>query len=150
MEDQGPISENIIYKLTEAEKCVRDRLIATFKKEGHDITPEQFTILVALWYLDGINQNIIAATVKRDKTTISRVLDRMVKNGLIVRGKGIDDRRERNIYITKKGKNVQEQLMDRANAVYSKALKGVPMDEIALAGSVLDRIMSNMSEEGND
>ncbi|MDH5603819.1 MAG: MarR family transcriptional regulator [Cyclobacteriaceae bacterium] len=147
MEQPESLQDNIIYQIGEVDKIIRDNVLTIFKENGHDISPEQFTILVVLWYLDGLTQNTIAATVNRDKTTISRVLDRMVKNGLILRGKGKEDKRERKIFITKKGKKVQEKLIEKTNVVYHRALMNITDEEINIANRVLNTIFKNLQKE---
>ena len=49
---------------------------------GHDITREQAVILIKLWENDGLSQQQIAEATCKDKGSITRFLDHLVKNVL--------------------------------------------------------------------
>ncbi|MDR2603982.1 MAG: MarR family transcriptional regulator, partial [Desulfovibrio sp.] len=54
-------------------------------KAGIDLTGEQWGVLVCLWNKTAVTQDELAEIACVDKSTMSRVLSRMEKNGLIAR-----------------------------------------------------------------
>jgi DNA-binding MarR family transcriptional regulator len=70
--EPASLEDNIIYQTAKLTKLFQGRMEAAFKKAGFTITVEQFTILVLLWYRDGISQQEISEAIDRDKTTVSR------------------------------------------------------------------------------
>lgn len=118
------LEDNIIYQTAKLAKVFQDRMQAAFIKSGFKITVEQFTILALLWYQDGINQQDIAEAIDRDKTTVSRVINTMTKQGLVKRLKG-KDKRERLIHLTNYGKEIQDKLVRISGDLYLKAIQKV-------------------------
>ena len=115
-----------------------------FRNAGYSITTEQFSILAQLWYRDGISQQEIAKVVGRDKTTISRVIDNMIKRNLIHRVTG-SDKRERLIYLTDHGKSVQYELVTISGSLYMQAIESIPSNELLQAINVLSKMTKNIS-----
>ncbi|MDH5379716.1 MAG: MarR family transcriptional regulator [Cyclobacteriaceae bacterium] len=145
MNTPDSIYENTLYLIGEIGKTIRDNVIKTIRNEGYDITPEQFTILVLLYYKDGLNQQEIAKGVNRDKTTVSRVLNRMLKNKLIAKKSDSGDQRENFIYISQKGKVIQEKLINATGPIYLNALNNIPEKEVSNLNKTLLKILLNIN-----
>ena len=143
----APLSlhDNPLYLIGEIGKAVRDRINGIIQEHGYDLSPEQFTILVILWYeKDGIMQSELIERLGRDKTTISRVLGRMLKNKLIMKSLAPGSGRENYIQITKKGQAIQEVLVGKTGAIYMQALAGVTDSDLTQANEVLKKIFLNL------
>lgn len=146
MSERLALQDNTLYFIGEIEKMVRNRLVRVIREQGYDISPEQFTILVLLWYNDGMTQSELIEKVGRDKTTVSRVLSRMLKNKLISRADDPDNRRINRIHITPKGKAIQDVLIGKAGPIYLQAMDGVEPTDAEVANKVLRRIFNNLSK----
>jgi len=72
---------------------------------GRDIEPTQFAVLTALGFKAGANQSSIGQALGLDKTTMSRSLRLMQRNGWIEPALA-DDGRERGYRLTEKGERV--------------------------------------------
>ncbi|MDH5396627.1 MAG: MarR family transcriptional regulator, partial [Cyclobacteriaceae bacterium] len=108
------------------------------------VTPEQFTLLAALHYEEGCTQGKLAGLVNRDKTTISRVIDNMVKNGLVKRKVQSKDRRGRIITLTDKGRQIKDDLIEKTGRVYLETLTGVKPADFQATYAVLGQMMDNL------
>ena len=138
------LEENIIYQTGKLAKRFQEQMQKSFQASGHNITVEQFTILAQLWYQDGLRQQEIAEAIDRDKTTVSRVLNTMIKQGLVFRVPGTD-KRERLIHLTNHGKQLQDQLVNLSGGLYMTAISGLAENEIRTALKTISRILENLN-----
>lgn len=77
---------------------------------NHNVTYAQWRFLLSLWQNDGLTQKALSQRAGIEPATTVRTLDRMERDGLIVRKRSETDRREINIYLTEKGKTLQPTL----------------------------------------
>ena len=73
------------------------------------IAPEQFGILFFLNQNPGMTQTEIALAICKNKTTVTRMMDALVRKGLITKEWNRDDRRTQSIKMTREGKEILEE-----------------------------------------
>lgn len=78
----------------------------------HGLTYPQYLVLLVLWEKDGQPVNDIAKRLYLETNTVTPLLQRMEKEGVIVRTKGKTDARQMIVSLTQKGKGLQELLTD--------------------------------------
>ena len=137
------LEDNIIYQTGHFTKKFLEQMQQAFSEAGFNITAEQFNLLTLLWYEDGLSQQQLADAVNRDKTTVSRVLDRMIKGNLVKKVSG-QDKRERLIYLTGHGKAIQQQLVTISGTLYMKVIRGIPAKELMHVLSTLHGMNKNL------
>jgi DNA-binding MarR family transcriptional regulator len=75
----------------------------------YNITTEQYEVLVSIKYLaDRVNITDIGVWLRRSTNSVSMLVDRMVKAGLVRRVRDRSDRRVVRLVITNKGENILE------------------------------------------
>lgn len=79
-----------------------------------DISVSQWVVLRTLYDSSGITLNEAAAQVGIDKSTLSRMVERLVQRGLVNRAEG-DDRRSVELALTPAGKKLVPQLAQLAD-----------------------------------
>ena len=77
-----------------------------FKKLGIDITPEQWIVLDKLDTKKEMSQKEIGNESFKNAPTISRIIDNLVRKGLVSRISGASDRRKTAISLTEEGKKM--------------------------------------------
>jgi len=83
----------------------------------YGLTAEQYTVLVAIKYFDDpVRPTDVGRWVGHKVNTVSMIVDRMVKAGLVKRIRDLPDRREVRLVITKKG---EEAFKPATPAVWS-------------------------------
>jgi len=92
---------------------------ARLRDAGIGITVEQWTVLACLWQKDKLSQQILSQTTFRDKTTMTRLINNLEKQGLVVRVPDTIDRRVNLVYLTQKGMDLEQ----KASAVIEKVAK---------------------------
>jgi DNA-binding MarR family transcriptional regulator len=146
MHSPKSLQTNILFLCGQISKQVHEHLTRSFKDHGYQITVEQFSILAYLWYEEGSNQQHLAEVLERDKTTIARVITNMEKKNLLVRRSDPDDQRNKRIYLTEKGKELQDALVGLSGKVYGSALHGLDEGELSAAISLLQKIYNNLTQ----
>jgi DNA-binding MarR family transcriptional regulator len=117
------------YLLTKASVLMKRKLSDVIKKAGHKITIEQWTILNALWENEGLIQTELAQKTFKDKTNLTRILDKLERDSLVERNKNINNRREHKITLTKKGSDLFKKLIPIAIANNESVLSILTADE---------------------
>lgn len=94
--------------------------------EPFDITPSQNEILKLLAIKDGLSISQIGEMLICGSENPSRLVDRLVKKGLVMKKKNLDDTRINNIFISSKGKNLLSKTLvveEKFNIQIEKNLK---------------------------
>lgn len=107
-------SLNVFIKLNRAVESVNSTLNSSLSREG--LTESQFGVLEALFHLGPMSQKNLGSKILKSGGNITMVIDHLEKRGLVLRRRGIVDRRYYNIHLTEKGKKLVE-------AVFPKQLK---------------------------
>ena len=124
------LTQCINYLLTTAQHSVFQYLNG--KLSEYDVTPSQYGVLSCLWQREFATPKQISEILCLETSTISGVLDRMHKKGLIDRVINRDDRREVRVVPTEKGKALQEPISKIIDEVNEEVLKCFTEEEVAL------------------
>ena len=127
-----------------AERMLNNRLNQHFKRNGYNVTTEQYRILINLWNRDGQNQQELAEATFKNKTSITRLINSLEKKNLVVRIPDKSDHRNNLIYLTKKGQGLPEVLTGMDKKVLEQAQTGICEDEVEKCKTVLCRVISNL------
>ena|SRR5208337_4952449 len=84
-------------------RSLNSRLGKRFAQAGIDLTAEQWGAMLLLWNQDGRKQQEIAQGLALEKSTVSRLLDGLEKQGLAVRTQDPNDSRQKLIILTDMG-----------------------------------------------
>lgn len=108
------------------------------------LTQPRWTALVVLRYLgEGATQKRLAEALGIELPSLTRTLAQLEGQGLIVRRIPPGDRRVREVTFTAEGRRVLEALDERAAAVRTLLLDGVPADDREALHRALRRIEDN-------
>jgi DNA-binding MarR family transcriptional regulator len=121
---------------------MKNNLLHKFK--DYDITPEQWAVLNRLWIQDGISPKELAELTSKDQPTIVRILAKLQNKGYLFRKDNPEDNRSLLIYLTQKGKEVQDNLIPLAFEALGKATRGIDQDQIEQVKVVLNQIFQNL------
>ncbi|MBD3183874.1 MarR family transcriptional regulator [Candidatus Poribacteria bacterium] len=145
MQDQDQSSEQPLFSLIKwVSKAFRAKLNHSFTKAGHNVTSEQWRILRCLWHKDGQRQQDLADVARKDKTSITRIIDSMEKRDLVVRVPDRLDRRQNLIYLTNKAKRLQEDLTEIIRKTALQAQQGIDPDDLETLREVLTKLHDNL------
>lgn len=121
------------------------------KENGlNDISVAYFAVLQALWEKDGLSISDLGEIVHLEKSTMTSLLDRMEKAGLLKRADHPKDRRAYQIYLTPRGKGIQEKIDRVANQAYQSLTKGIPEKDLRISIEVCKQILQNSEKGGGE
>jgi DNA-binding MarR family transcriptional regulator len=107
-----------LYQTYTLLKQCEDRII-----EEHGLTTEQFAVLGAIDYFTGpVKVTDLAQWLERSANSVSMIVDRMVKAGLVRRVRDKGDRRVVNVFITSKGEDALKPATRTSFGVIQKIL----------------------------
>jgi DNA-binding MarR family transcriptional regulator len=141
-----PKSVSLGYLVHEVARLLRRR----FEEEarGYGITLPQWRTLAEITRNEGISQVSLASCVDTDPMTISGILDRLEKRGLIERFADPADSRAKLARITPEGGKLVEEARGVGLAIYEEALRGVSVADQKLISASLERIRDNLNALG--
>jgi len=98
------------------------------------LTIQQMSILNLIYIRPGMTFKSITEQLSIPKSTVSMNVDRMEELELVERKQSIEDRRELNLTITLKGKEIAQKSIENASSYRAMAavLEGLTEDEIQL------------------
>lgn len=138
--------DNVIYLIGEITRLTHKRVSSIFLKHQFDVTVEQFGVLAVLWYQEGINLQTLSERLNRDKTTITRIIQNMIKKNLLVKVPDQMDKRNKLVYLTEKGKKLQKIMIDSTGVVYTDTLKNVSASDVKIITKVLQKMKNNLNK----
>lgn len=119
-------------------------LLRTFSQEDVGITTEQWSILSCLWSEDKVTQQELCDLTRKDKPSMTRLIDNLERNKMVVRVAHSTDRRVNLIHLTQYGASLREKVTGIVQRVVDKALTGVSEQEISISRNVLNKIIKNL------
>lgn len=118
------LTEYINYLLTKSQYKVFQNIHSVLKP--YNVTPIQYDVLYCLWQKGNQTPKQIAAALKLETSSISKLLDQMDKKGLIQRYVNIEDRRYIIVMLTEKGRNLKEPLLHAVTQANQDLLVNIP------------------------
>lgn len=105
--------------------------VAIFLEESASvgITTVQYAALQMIEEVPGIDQASLSSMIAFDKTTIVKVLDRLVDKGLITRTRSDQDRRSNLLHVTARGKEVLRHLAPLLDRIEERILAPLSRSE---------------------
>lgn len=135
----------LISRIKQTGTRIFDRLLA---ESGIDsFNGAQGRILYVLWQQDGITISTLSARTSLANTTLTAMLDRMEKLGLIVRKPDPADRRSRLIALTEKARSLQDDYNNISQQMNEMYYAGFTDEEIVVFEGYLQRVLNNLERE---
>ena len=111
------------------------------------ITYPQYLVLLVLWEQDKQPVNDIAHKLFLETNTVTPLLQRMEKAGLVKRAKGKEDTRQRIVSLTKKGIEMREQAKHIPECLSADIIKNEgSVEEIAQMTPTLDKLIQGLKQ----
>lgn len=113
----------------------------------YNITATQYIVLEVLHERDGASLSLLGRKLYFDNPTITGIVDRMERDGLVERRRIADDRRVINVFLTAKGRELAQKTSDLAETINREATnKFSPGQEKELI-SLLNTIWQTINEK---
>ena len=105
------------------------------------LTSVQYSALNAIVQLPGIDQATLSGLIAFDKTTLVKVLDRLVAKGLITRVRSTEDRRRQVLTATDQGQKIICQIIPMLDSAQGRILAPLNAEEQTVFLSLLTKLV---------
>ncbi len=137
-------SECPFYLITRASlaatACLKRALAAA---EAADVRPTYLVVLMSLWQEDGLKAIELGRRAGLEPSTMTGLLDRMVRDGFVVRSPDPSDRRVHRIRLTERANQVRSAAEAAVENSLDTVLDGVESEDLERMKLVLQTILAN-------
>ena len=106
----------------------------------YSLSQPQFFLLIALYEEDDILISRLAEKVALDKSTLTGILDRLERDGLVTRQSTPNDRRALYIHLTERSRSLQDDLTHIYDDTNQQFLSRLTDQERELFDNILDKL----------
>ncbi|MTI71671.1 MAG: MarR family transcriptional regulator [Firmicutes bacterium] len=137
-------SDNTIHLIgrikEEANKLIKKEL----KELGIDnLAPSHGDILAVLFNYEELTKTEIAEKINRDRSTVTTLVNKLLKLRLVDSKENPEDRRSNKIYLTKKGKELKTGFTKISEKLYKIQYKDITEEEREVFRRVLKKMHKN-------
>jgi len=111
------------------------------------VRPAYLGVLLCLWQEDERKVIDLGRCARLEPSTMTGLLDRMERDGLVFRAPDPNDRRAQRICLTVEGKLVKDPVMVVTPKIISSFFEGISDDELNQTIKILQRVLTNIEEE---
>ncbi len=141
--EQLKLENQFCFRLYTASRLIILAYAPYFKELG--ITYPQYLVLLVLWEKDNRVIGEITEQIGLETNTLTPLLQRMEKMGLIIRCKGQVDTRQKIISLTKEGKKLEEKAKEIPGCILNSMLDDdLKLSDLTALGPQLDKIIAHL------
>lgn len=145
MYDQLKLEKQLCFRLYTVSRLVTQAYRPYFEPLG--ITYPQYLVLLILWEQDNLPVSDIASRLMLDTNTVTPLLQRMEREGLVARTRGTVDSRQRIVSLTPRGRAMQEKAKDIPACLSRKWEGNNPsIEEIVAMTKTLDSMIETLKQ----
>ena len=132
------------FNLHVAAFVMKQALKASLKEANIPLSTEEFVTLLLI-SKDGSEQTELQQKLFKDKTNITRLLDRLVSKGMISRRTSEINRRQQLIELTESGVQIQSRARSMLQTFTQQAADGIPAENYSATVKSLQQFIRNLS-----
>ena len=136
------------FVISQAAYAISKTLTRRIKEAGINVTPHEFAILNRLTEHKTLNQKEIALLTYKDRPAVTRMLERMIAKGFVIKRVSKDDRRAYQVELTQQGRVMRDKIVPIATGVMTQALNGSAHEQQETTIKTLQQITDNLDLQG--
>ena len=140
------LSKEIAVELNYAGCKLKQNTAMMLKKSKIDLTPEQFLLIDLLWNQGAMSQQDLADQMKKDKNSVTKLVDAIERKGFVVRQQNPTDRRSNTIVLTEKALGLKTKAKEKGVSILDSILVGIEEDELRRFLETLGKLTLNMED----
>lgn len=122
--DLDDVLKSLIYLYTE-----NRRVLKTLAARA-SLTGPQLTVVKMLEQMGDLSLTELSDAIRAQNSTVTGIVDRMEREGIVERVRSTEDRRVVRIHLTEKGHKLAEEIPVEPIAIFRSALEGLTRDEV--------------------
>ena len=135
------IVESIVYLYTESRR--RMKSLAS----SHGLTGPQWTVVRALSARGDLSLSALSDQIRAKNSTVTGIVDRMERDGLVERQRSTHDRRVVHLEATARGRAIAAAVPVRAMEIFGGALRALSSEDRAELTRILGLLAESVREE---
>lgn len=135
------VESSLGYFLSTARNVLAARMDRAVEPLG--LTSSQIGVVLLLWFGRARTPLEMSRALSYDTGSMTRMLDRLEKKGLVERRRSSADRRVVELALTGRGQDTARQLPERVAVVLHEQLRGFSADEVETLVRLLQRFIAN-------
>ncbi|HEY5146725.1 MAG TPA: MarR family transcriptional regulator [Polyangiaceae bacterium] len=128
------ILEATVYLYTESRRITKE------VARRVELTGPQLTVLKVLEGVGDLSLSELSERIRAQNSTVTGIIDRMEREGLVVRARSTEDRRVVNIRLTDKGAKIAREIAVEPMEVFRSALESLSATEMQELLRILTKI----------
>lgn len=120
----------LILQVLRARMAFRQALQRALKGGNVDMTFEMLQVMNSLWHEQGVSQQSLAEKTAKDKACMTNLITNLEKKGWVVRREDPSDRRNRLVFLTPAGEEINEKVRPLIKELYSRIGKEMGFGEM--------------------
>ncbi len=146
MHDELKLDNQICFRLYSASRLITQAYTPMLTALG--ITYPQYLVLMVLWEKDNQPVNDIAHRLILETNTVTPLIQRMEKQGLITRKQGDKDKRQQIVSLTLSGKDMEERAYQLIPPAMLGTLSACPLqlEDYQTLAKELDSIINTLKK----
>ena len=147
MHEELRLDNQVCFRLYTATRLITQAYTPLLNELG--ITYPQYLVMMVLWEQDAQPVNDIARRLLLETNTVTPLLQRMEKLGIVTRQRGKEDKRQQIVSLTEKGKAMEEQAYQVIPAGMGRELNACPfqLDDYERLAGELDTIINTLRQK---
>ncbi|MBR0696483.1 MarR family winged helix-turn-helix transcriptional regulator [Bradyrhizobium lablabi] len=141
------LRRQFIAQLVESSRLLRNYIDHRAKARGS--TRAQWIVLFRLREQEGLSQVDLADVLELQPISLVRLLDRLVEHGLVERRPDPRDRRANRLFLTKRGRQLVDDLDGLRDAIATDVLRDVPTAEVESGLATLREVKERIKALGD-
>lgn len=146
MQDSFKTNKNFGFLTNRVGRLLKSTVFKIAESKDINIPIHGLGILSDLQRKEGVLQQELAGSMIRNKSSITKMLERLEKDDFIRKDDDPEDARCKRIYLTEKGKGMNELLKHVIPDVHEIAFKDLSQSDKDVAIEVLNKIYHNLLE----
>lgn len=123
---------------------INSYLLQELQKNGiSGLAPSHGALLNHLFHNKVVTMKDLAIAVRRDKSTVTSLVGKLVAEGYVEKQPSVDDQRSYNVMLSQKGEKLRPVFMEISNTLLSRIWQGVDDTERLEVMRILKKIGDN-------
>lgn len=123
---------------------INDFLVRELKRRGiDDLAPSHGAIMAHLFTNREVRMKDLAKAVRRDKSTITALVGKLVRDGYVRRENGLEDQRTVYVRLTRKGEDLENVFREISDELLRRTWRGIDRAEQEEVMRLLQKIEAN-------
>ena len=126
-------------------RTLKSQQLRKLKQNNIDLTIEQWIVLLGVKNFEGATQKEISDNTLKDTANVKRIIDQLIRKGLVKRREHSTDLRKTHLSMTEKGRKIIVKALPVMDSVRKKGLTDVSEKEFDYLVSTLKKIYHNLT-----